>query len=54
MEITQDQFQAYEDLRGEGSINMVMINSVADLTDLTPEQVMYIQKNYSELKKKYV
>jgi hypothetical protein len=51
--ITQEQFEAYEDIRQSGVTNMFNFRVVSQLTDLNKEQITEIMHNYSELKKKY-
>jgi hypothetical protein len=52
MEITKEQFNAYESVRESGATNMFMLNNVCALSGLTREQCLYIMKNYTELKKR--
>lgn len=51
MNITKQQFNDYEYVREEGRHNMFDVNAVCKLTNLTREQVFFIMKNYSQLKK---
>ena len=53
MEITQDDFQAYEDVRESGVTNMMAVNIVSDYSGLSRDKIVSIMKNYSELNKKY-
>ena len=53
MNITQDEFDAYEDVRQSGVTNMFDVSTVSDYSGLNREQIMTIMKNYSELNEKY-
>ena len=53
MNITQDEFDAYEDVRESGVTNMFDVSTVSDYSGLNREQIMAIMKNYSELNEKY-
>ena len=53
MLITEQQFQAYEDVRDSGVTNMFNFKLVEQLSDLTKEQICYIMKNYESLCKQY-
>lgn len=53
MEITKEQFNEYVDIQNSGITNMCMISNVCDLTGLEKEEVLFIIKNYSDLKNKY-
>ena len=53
MNITQDEFDAYEDVRQSGVTNMFDVSTVSDYSGLNREQIMAIMKNYSELNEKY-
>ena len=53
MNITQDEFDAYEDVRQSGVINMFDVSTVSDYSGLSRQQIMTIMKNYSELNDKY-
>jgi len=52
-EITEDDFQQYEDVRQSGVTNMFMVTTVIQLSGLTKQQILCIMENYSELCKKY-
>lgn len=54
MEVTKEQFEAYEKVRSSGITNMFMIGTVCDLSGLSKETVLAIMKNYSELSEKYL
>jgi len=60
MEITEQQFLAYERVRRSGETNMFDIPAVITLADqmesveLDREECLYIMKNYSSLKQQYM
>ena len=51
--ITQEQFEAYEDVRESGVTNMFDVKTVGQLSGLEKEQIMTIMQHYGELKNKY-
>ena len=51
--ITQDEFDAYEEVRESGVTNMFNVSVVSDYSGLSRQQIMAIIKNYSELNEKY-
>jgi len=51
--ITEEQFEAYEDVRQSGVTNMFDVRTVGELSGLEKEDIMTIMKNYGELKEKY-
>ena len=51
--ITQDEYQAYEDVRQSGVTNMFAVSTVSDYSGLSKDKIMSIIKNYSALKDKY-
>jgi len=53
VEITQEQFEAYEDVRESGVTNMFDVKTVGELSGLEKEEIMTIMKSYGELKEKY-
>ncbi len=53
MNITQDQFDAYEDVRESGITNMFNVAVVSDYSGLSRQEIMTIMKNYSTLQEKY-
>ena len=53
MEITEQQFQAYEDVRVSGVTNMFAVNVVSDLSGLERNEILFIMQHYEELCKKY-
>ena len=52
-EITQEQFEAYEDVRVSGVTNMFDVKTVGQLSGLEKEDIMTIMKSYGELNDKY-
>ena len=54
MEITKEQFMAYEDVRVSGVTNMWAVDLVMELSGLTEGQCLFIMKNYGSLAKKYL
>ena len=53
MNITQDQFDAYEEVRESGITNMFDVSIVSDYSGLNRQDIMTIMKNYSTLQEKY-
>ena len=59
MEITQEQFEAYEEVRESGETNMFDVRAVFALAEaycdvvLTREEVLLIMNSSSELQEKY-
>lgn len=55
IEISPEEFKAYEEVRQSGLTNMFDVNKVIELSRvyLTSEKIFEIMKNYSELKKQY-
>ena len=51
--ITQDEFQAYEDVRESGVTNMFNTAVVSDYSGLSKDKIVSIMKNYSALSDKY-
>jgi hypothetical protein len=51
--ITQEQFEAYEDVRESGVTNMFDVKTVGQLSGLEKEEIMTIMKSYGELSDKY-
>ena len=51
--ITQEQFEAYEDVRESGVTNMFDVKTVGQLSGLEKEVIMTIMQSYGELKEKY-
>jgi len=54
MNITKEEFDAYENVRASGVTNMFAVNVVEDLSGLSRDKIIFIMKNYGELKKKYM
>ncbi len=53
MEITKQEFQAYERVRASGVTNMFAVSVVEDLSGLDKETILEIMKQYTELMKQY-
>jgi len=53
MEITKEDFEAYEAVRESGVTNMFMVSVVCSLSRLQREKVLEIMKTYDDLCKKY-
>lgn len=53
MEITKDEFKAYEEVRSSGVTNMCNVSMVSSLSGLNREKIMDIMRNYEELMKMY-
>ena len=53
IEITQDDFQAYEDVRESGVTNMFNTAVVSDYSGLSRDKIISIMQNYSALYSKY-
>jgi hypothetical protein len=52
-EITKEDFFAYESVRVAGVTNMFDLQTVQDWSDLSFDMIVSIQKNYSELSRKF-
>jgi len=52
-EITQEDFQAYEDVRESGVTNMFNTAVVSDYSGLSRDKIISIMSHYSDLKLKY-
>jgi len=52
-EITEDQFEAYEEFRTEGTTNMMNLSKVSDGTGLDRDTLLAIMQNYNYLSRKY-
>ena len=52
-EITQEEFQSYENVRESGVTNMYMVSVVEDLSGLEKDTIFEIMRHYSELNTKY-
>ena len=53
IEITQDDFQAYEDVRESGVTNMFNTSVVSDYSGLSKDKIVSIMQNYGALHDKY-
>ena len=51
--ITQEDFQAYEDVRQSGVTNMFAVSTVSDYSGLSKDKIISIMQNYSALNEKY-
>jgi len=51
--ITQDEFDAYEDVRQSGITNMFDVSVVSDYSGLSKEKIINIMSNYEILSIKY-
>jgi len=54
MEISKEEFQAYEDVRASCVVNMTAINIVCQISGLKREKVLYIMENYGRIKGKEI
>ena len=52
-EITQEDFEAYEDVRQSGVTNMFNTSVVSDYSGLSRDKIISIMSHYSDLKLKY-
>jgi len=54
-DISEEQFQAYENVRASGATNMFDVPMVITLADglISKKEILTIMDNYSELMKKY-
>ena len=53
IEITQDDFQAYEDVRESGVTNMFNTSVVSDYSGLSKGKIVSIMQNYGALHERY-
>ena len=53
IEITQDDFQAYEDVRESGVTNMFNTSVVSDYSGLSKDKIVSIMENYGTLHERY-
>ena len=51
--ITQEDFDAYEDVRQSGVTNMFNTSIVSDYSGLSRDKIVSIMQNYSALRDKY-
>lgn len=49
----KERFERYEKVRVSGITNMFDVKTVCALSGLDREEVMFVMKNYTELKEKY-
>tara|TARA_R100000406_G_scaffold1138_1_gene1157 strand:- start:217 stop:390 length:174 start_codon:yes stop_codon:yes gene_type:complete len=52
-EITQEEFEAYEDVRESGVTNMFNTSVVSDYSGLSKDKIVSIMQNYSALRDRY-
>lgn len=52
-DVTEEQFNKYREIQFSGVTNMIYVEHVVTLSGLTRECCLLIQKQYSELEKKY-
>ena len=53
MSITQEEFDAYEDVRQSGVTNMFNVSVVSDYSGLSRDKIITIMSNYNTLHEKY-
>ena len=53
MSITQEEFDAYEDVRQSGVTNMFNVSVVSDYSGLNRDKIITIISNYNTLHEKY-
>jgi hypothetical protein len=53
MEITKEEYEAYEKVRISGVTNMFAVTTVCKLSGLEKDKVMAIMNQYEELMEKY-
>ncbi|MFX0133361.1 MAG: hypothetical protein ACFFDN_06945 [Candidatus Hodarchaeota archaeon] len=53
MVVSKKEFDAYESVRVSGVTNMWNVSLVSELSGLKKDKILYIMKNYSELKEHY-
>ena len=51
--ITQEEFDSYENVRESGVTNMFAVSTVSDYSGLSKDKIVNIMKNYSALSDKY-
>lgn len=52
-EVSQEDFEKYEQCRESGATNMFSVSNVEDLTGLSRDKIRYIMENYADLKEEY-
>ena len=53
VQITQDDFNAYEEVRQSGVTNMYNVSVVSDYSGLSRDKIITIISNYDTLSKRY-
>ena len=53
MSITQEEFDAYEDVRQSGVTNMFNVSVVSDYSGLSRDKIIEINTNYNTLAQRY-
>ena len=53
VQITQDDFNAYEEVRQSGVTNMFNVSVVSDYSGLSRDKIITIISNYDTLSKRY-
>ena len=53
LEITQEDFQAYENVRESGVTNMFNTSVVSDYSGLSKDKIVSIMQNYGALHERY-
>ena len=53
MNITQEEFDAYEEVRQSGVTNMFNVSVVSDYSGLSRDKIVSIMQNYGALNDKY-
>ena len=53
MKITKAEFELFENLKLQGTADMLLVGGIVTLTGLPEEKVIYIQANYEELRNRY-
>ena len=53
IEITQDDFQSYENVRESGVTNMFNTSVVSDYSGLSKDKIVSIMQNYGALHERY-
>ena len=51
--ITQEEFDSYENVRQSGVTNMFAVSTVSDYSGLSKDKIISIMENYSELNTKF-
>jgi hypothetical protein len=51
--ITKAEFELFEDLKLQGTTDMLLVGGIVTLTGLPEEKVIYIQANYEELRNRF-